>query len=247
MAHYDDPKFSYQDYWQPRQYEHRTEVMAINRLLRHRIFSTAADIGGGFGRLTKNISLYSRHTYLIEPSKKLRTEAQEYLHNDRKITFLPGTAQHTGLPDQCLDLVSIVRVFHHIPHLQPVFVEITRILKPGGFLLLEFANSLNFKARIASLITGQPILLIPQEKRSTINIRRQSIPFVNHHPAHINQLLNNYGFRVQKTLSVSNFRSPFLKKLIPIKFMLFLESLFSSLLSVFYFGPSIFILAAKDR
>lgn len=247
MAHYDDPDFSYRDYWQHRQYEHHSEVTAINRLLHRRSFSTAVDIGGGFGRLTQIISRYSRHSYLVEPSKKLRNEAQTFLHHDRKITLLPGTAQRTGLPDQYLDLVSLIRVIHHIPHLQPVFTEITRILKPRGFLLLEFANSQNFKARITSLITGQPILLIPQEKRSSLNIRRQSIPFVNHHPAHILQLLNNYGFRVQKILSVSNLRSPFLKRVLPLPFMLRFESLLQPLFPHLYFGPSIFILAQKDH
>lgn len=247
MAHYDDPGYSYQDYWQHRQYEHRSEIIAVTRLLGHRSFSRAADIGGGYGRLTKIISRYCRHTYLIEPSRKLRSEALDYLHGDRKITLLPGTAQRTTLPDQCLDLVSLIRVVHHLPHLQPVFAEISRILKPGGFLLLEFANSQNFKARLTSFITGMPVLLIPVEKRTSANIRSHSIPFVNHHPYLINKLLKNSGFRIVKTLSVSNFRSPFLKKIFPPIFLLFLESNLQHLASKIYFGPSIFILAEKYR
>jgi len=150
------------------------------------------------------------------------------------------------LPASSFDLVSIIRVLHHLPHPQPALQEIHRILRPGGLLLLEFANSFNFKARITSLITGQPISTLPLERRRASNIRRGSIPFVNHHPQAILKALSQTGFVILKTLSVSNFRSPFLKKILPLPLLLVLESVAQSLLSRLYFGPSIFVLAIRN-
>jgi hypothetical protein len=51
-AFYDDEGFNYQSYWSNRNYEHKAEVLAIRRLLKGRHFAEAADIGGGYGRLS---------------------------------------------------------------------------------------------------------------------------------------------------------------------------------------------------
>jgi ubiquinone/menaquinone biosynthesis C-methylase UbiE len=243
---YDDEDFSYRTYWQKREYENSSEVMAINRLLGKRHFKNSADIGGGFGRLTKILSGFSKNTILVEPSEKMREMAADYLKDTRSIKIISGTSEKTNLDSQSLDLVTSFRVFHHIPELQSTFEELTRIIKPDGLILFEFANSINFKSRIHSIVTGKPILVLPIDRRSQTNIRNQTIHFVNHHPVSIHKILKRNSFKVIKILSVSNFRFQILKKLIPIKVLLVLEYLFQTLFSGLYFGPSIFVLAQKN-
>lgn len=244
-AHYDDPQFSYDKYWRTRQYEHKSELLAISRLLKNRRFRTGSDLGGGFGRTTALLAYYCDHVTLVEPSVRQLKLSRTYLQGYSNITPLRATVQKTTLPDSSLDIVQSIRVLHHLPDPKPMFAEISRILKPGGYLLLEFANSANFKSHANSFITGQPILKAPLERRSLGNIRRRTIPFVNHHPVAINKLLHLFHFTTLKTLSVSNLRSQFLKGLLPIKVLLFLESISQAPLSQIYFGPSIFILAQK--
>ncbi len=244
-AHYDDRSFSYDRYWQGRQYEHQSELLAISRLLADSRFSVAADIGGGYGRLTAFLTPFSKQILLIEPSVKQRRMGQNYLKGLRGITISGGTIQKTGLPDASLDLVLVVRVMHHLPDPAPALSEIYRVLKPGGTLILEFANSLNFKARLRSQLTGQPILPAPLDRRSSANIRRHTIPFVNHYPSTLLKLLSKTGFQIDRVLSVSNFRSPLLKRLLPQKFLLSLEKYLQPRLGKIYFGPSIFIKATK--
>ena len=48
---YNDPKHNYLRYWDGRDYEHAAEEMALRRLLAGKHFRSAADIGGGYGRL----------------------------------------------------------------------------------------------------------------------------------------------------------------------------------------------------
>lgn len=245
-AHYDDPAYSYAGYWQNRGYEHSAEIIAIRRLLTSCHFPALVDIGGGFGRLIPTLARYGSHLTLLEPSAKLRSQARKYLADLPRITVVSGTAEHTRLPAQSQNLAVIIRVFHHLPNLNPVFVELNRIIAPSGFVLFEFANSLHIKSQIKSLLTGTPILLTPLERRSPANIRRGTIDFVNHHPHTILKLLHQAGFTPIKILSVSNFRSPALKKTLPLKLLLILEEICQPLLSRLYFGPSIFILAQKN-
>ena len=236
---YNDPQFSYLKFWRGREYEHQAEVLAIKRLLGKLRFTQIVDIGGGYGRLAPILLQFCDQLTLVEPSSKQRKLAPKGLK------IVAGTSESTGLPDSSYDLVSIIRVLHHLPDLLPVFAEAARILKTHGYFLFEFANSLNFKTRLINLITGRALSTLPLERRRPANIRRGSIPFVNHHPQAIFKLLTKNGFITIQTLSVSNFRSSWLKKIIPSPILLVLESIFQPLLSIFYFGPSIFVMARK--
>ena len=142
-------------------------------------------------------------------------------------------------------MISLIRVSHHLPDLQKTFVEIGRVLKPDGYFLLEIANSNNFKNRLLHFF--KPIPKVPIEKRSPANIRRQTIAFVNHHPDAVLALLKKHGFTIEQILSVSNFRSSFLKSVLPLSLLLKLENTSQKPLANCFFGPSLFILAKKAK
>ena len=246
MSHfYDNGTFSYQEYWTNRQYEHQCETLALQTLIKHRRFDQVADIGGGFGRLLPVLAQFTTHLTLVEPSSKHRLQASQLKIKNINLTVVNGTAEKTTLPSSSIDLAVCVRVLHHLPHPDPVFQEFTRIVKPNGFLIIEFANSLHFKARLDNWIKGTPILPTPIERRSPAAIRQGMIPFVNHHPHSIFRQLSNHGFRLIQTLSVSNFRSQFIKKVVPLPLLIGLEYLLQRPLSKLYFGPSIFVLAQR--
>jgi SAM-dependent methyltransferase len=244
-AHYDDSSFFYEKYWQGREYENDSELIVLKKILGRRKFHTALDIGGGFGRLTSFLAGYSQKAILIEPSLKQRSLGKKYLSAYKNCSILGNTAQSIKLPAASSDLIILVRVMHHLPDPLPVFAELHRLLEPNGLLVLEFANSLHFKARIRSFLSGHPILLTPVERRSAANIRRHTIPFVNHHPFTVKKQLAKAGFIVTRTYSVSNFRSPFLKRILPLKILLTLEVWAQRALAPLYFGPSIFMVAKR--
>ena len=179
---YDDSEFSYLDYWKGRQYEHKSEIVALTNLLGTTAYGVIADIGGGFGRITKLLAKYAKQTILVEPALKQRTIAKEHLKGLPGVLIKPGTAEVTNLADKSVDVAVLVRVMHHLPDPDPALIELHRILKDDGLAIIEFANSLNLKSRIQSLISGKPILPAPIDRRRLVNIRKNSIPFVNHHP-----------------------------------------------------------------
>jgi ubiquinone/menaquinone biosynthesis C-methylase UbiE len=246
-AHYDDPRFSYVSYWHDRNYEHNSEVTALNSLLQGKSFTKSADIGGGYGRLIPTIRQFSKNVILVEPSAKQRTIAKKYFKDEKNIAIQSGTAEKTNLENNSVSLITVVRVMHHLPDPIPAFKEMYRILRPGGILILEFANSRHFKAQVQSFLTGKPILQIPIERRSSANIKKKTIAFVNHHPATVLKLLKKTGFQIDKSLSVSNLRSSLIKQIVPQSIMLNLEKSLQNPLSKRFFGPSIFILAHKPQ
>jgi len=58
------------------------------------------------------------------------------------LTFLHASAEHTGLPDACCDLVSVCLVCHELPESasRAVFQEAHRLLRPGGCLAVMEMN-----------------------------------------------------------------------------------------------------------
>ncbi len=242
---YDDPTFNYQEYWQGRDYENAAEELALNMLLGKRTFDKAADIGGGFGRLAKLLRTYAKHVTVVEPSKQQRDRGKEFTKGVKEVAFMDGQGDKLGFKDGELDLITMIRVMHHLPNPKPTFRELNRVLAPDGTLILEVANSLHFKSRLKAAAKLKRVSKDPIERRSEANIKQESIAFVNHHPKVVSDQLEDAGFKVEKILSVSNLRSPGVKKVLPEKAMIRIERILQPTLARLYFGPSIFFRVRK--
>ncbi len=145
---YNDPKHNYLQYWDNRQYEHAAEEIAIKRLLKNKTFDTAIDVGGGYGRLSVLLTEFAKEVYLCEPSKQQLDIAKEFLKDKPPVKTVLTQASNLPFEDASIDLALVVRVIHHIPDPSTEFAEISRVLKNGGYFLIEFANYANFKNRI---------------------------------------------------------------------------------------------------
>lgn len=244
---YDIGNFNYKNYWLGRDYEHASEEMAIRRLLNGKHFNTAVDIGGGYGRLCVLLRKYADKVTLAEPSRKQHEIAKKFLENYPEINRLVTQADNIDLPDNSQDLVTMIRVMHHLPDPSKEFGEIYRILNSDGYLLLEVANYAHARNKIKHLLKFQPMPYEPVDIRSPENQNDQSPAFVNHNPKTVIKQLAHAGFKVEKVLSVSNLRSPSLKKIVPKGIMLNIEKLLQGSLAKTYFGPSVFFLIKKAK
>jgi len=251
-AFYDDPFFDYSHYWNKRGYEHLSEVNALKTLFAQIPYSKKKDlldIGSGFGRLTKTYCRMFKRSVLLEPSQKLQKQAKRRLKKYKNLMFKFGFAEKIPVRDNSFQTVLMIRVAHHIKDLRTVFKEVFRVLDKNGFFILEFPNKRHFKTRFYRFLKKESKTdlksLLPSEARSVKNIRRKTVLFYNYHPLWVEKNLEDCGFIVLKKLSVSNFRHFTVKKVIPLKIMLFLEKLCQPLLARFDFGPSIFLLLKK--
>ncbi len=245
--YYDENDFNYLHYWNGRDYEHAAEVIALSKMLKGKRFKHAVDVGGGYGRLSAVLTQYADKVTLAEPSQQQLDIAEEYLKDFPTVERKRLQADDLKFKDNSVDLVTVVRVIHHLPDPSAEFAEIARILEPGGYFFFEFANYGNFKNRVKHTLKGKKLPTEPIDIRSDASKKEDKTPFVNHNPKTVRKQLAHAGLKVEKVLSVSNLRSPKLKKVIPHGGMLAIENLMQSTLAKTYFGPSTVFLVRKPK
>jgi SAM-dependent methyltransferase len=242
---YNDPTHNYLRYWDGRQYEHRAEEIAIRKLLRGKHFGSAVDVGGGYGRLCLLLENYADKVTLAEPSRQQLDIAADFLKDHPEIDRRLVQAADLPFKDGSIDLLTMIRVMHHLPDPAPEFSEINRVLSSDGRAIVEVANYLHIRNRLKHLSRHERMPVKPVDIRSAANRRDDEIPFVNHNPYTVVRQLEHAGLRVETTLSVSNLRSVRLKKLLPHEVMIGAERVLQRPLASIYFGPSIFFLVRK--
>lgn len=242
---YNDPSHNYLHYWEGRDYENAAEVVAIKRFLKGKKFKHAVDIGGGYGRLSVLLSEYADKVTLAEPSQQQLDIAKGFLKDYPQIDRQIMQADDLKFKDKSVDLIMMIRVMHHLPDPSESFKEIARALTDDGYFLLEIANYIHAQNRVKHALKFQKMPTQPVDIRSAEHRNENEIAFVNHNPKTVIKQLAHAGFTVEKTLSVSNLRSPALKKLVPESVMLTLEKAMQKPLAKTYFGPSTFMLIKK--
>jgi SAM-dependent methyltransferase len=134
-----------------------------------------------------------------------------------------------------------VRVMHHVADVEGALAEIRRVIRPGGTFLLEFANKRHLKAIARYLARRQewnPFDPAPVEFVS-LNY--------DFHPRWMRARLQEQGFDIQRTRTVSHFRVPLLKRLIPARALAALDGAVQWTGQWWMLTPSIFMRAAKPR
>jgi ubiquinone/menaquinone biosynthesis C-methylase UbiE len=220
---YNDPTFNYLHYWEGRDYENAAEVIAIQRFLKGKHFKQAIDIGGGYGRLSVLLSEYADKVTLAEPSQQQLDIAKDFLKDYPQIDRKLMQADKLQAKDGSVDLIMMIRVMHHLPDPSAAFNEVARALTDDGYYLLEIANYSHAQNRVKHALRMQKMPTQPIDIRSPENRKDGVIAFVNHNPKTVIKQLAHAGLKVEKTLSVSNLRSPGLKKVVPQSLMLNLE------------------------
>jgi ubiquinone/menaquinone biosynthesis C-methylase UbiE len=240
---YNDPSHNYLKYWTGRDYEHAAEAMAIRRLLKGKHFKNAVDVGGGYGRLCVLLEAYATKVTLAEPSQQQLDIAKDYLKDHPEVDRKLLQADDLKFKAGSVDLLTMIRVMHHLPDPSPEFAEFARVLSDDGYAIIEVANYTHARNRIKHILKGKKLPTEPVDISS--NKREGEIPFVNHNPDTVIKQLAHAGLKVDRILSVSNLRSPALKKIVPKRVMLAIEGVLQPTLANSYFGPSVFLLVKK--
>jgi SAM-dependent methyltransferase len=244
---YNDPKHNYLQYWDGREYEHLAEEIAIAKLLHGKHLNNAVDIGGGYGRLCVQLENYADHVTLAEPSQQQLDIAADFLKGHPEIDRKLMQADDLKFEDGSMDLVTMIRVMHHLPDPSAEFKEIARVLSPEGYAIIEVANYLHIRNRVKHWAKRERMPVKPVDIRSEANRRDDEIAFVNHNPSTVVRQLEHAGLYVESSLSVSNLRSVRLKRIVPREVMLGAERALQRPLASIYFGPSIFFLIRKRQ
>lgn len=224
-----------------REYEDRTEAIALQRLLPKR-GRLLLELGAGAGRNTPRYRGFDR-VVLLDYSRTQLEQAQQRLGVSDKYVFVAADVYRLPFVDGLFDAATMIRVLHHMADAPKALSQVKNALGSGGIFILEFANKLNLKAILRFLLGRQawnPFTLEPVE------FVKLNFDF---HPKAIRQWMAELGFTIEKTLTLSHFRMGLLKRIIPTGILVFLDSLFQWTGAWFQFTPSVFVkarLGAED-
>ena len=241
--------YDYPLYWEGREYEHASEVISLKYFLaKIKKIDSIVEIGAGFARLSPSYIFRAKKIVLTDPSSKLLSLAKKRFP-EKKVDVVKSTLEKlpNKLKSKTFDLVIMIRVLHHIRNLDKAFSTVSKILKNNGYFILEFANKRHGKAAAREIIRGNFTYLhdISPIEISTNKSKKKVLPFLNYHPDVIKEKLKEHNFDVLEVRSVSNIRSPFIKRTIPTEIIIPLEKFLQKPLAKINFGPSIFLLAQK--
>ena len=237
---YDYKKIFWED--ADREYEDQADRMAIRKLLPKRM-EKFADIGGGYGRLANEYLKRARKVYLFDYSKTELAQAKE-IYGD-KIETKAGDIYKLPFKDDELDGLMMVRVTHHLEHLDKAVGELYRVLKPGGVAVIEVSNKRTLP-KIARFITRRS-KVNPFDKKVANYKEISANGFYNYHPKYVEEIFATTGFKIERVLSVSNFRSQALKKVFKTNNLIKMENSAQQVLAPIRFAPSIYYKLRKPE
>lgn len=97
--------------------------------------SRVADIGSGTGISAELFLRAGCTVYGVEPNQEMREAGERQLGAHAAFSSVNGTAEATTLADHSVDFVVAAQAFHWFKP-APARAEFTRILKPGGWIVL---------------------------------------------------------------------------------------------------------------
>jgi len=239
ICNYEDSDYQ-TSFWDKggREYEDRTEAIALRRLLPKR-GRLLLELGAGAGRNTPRYRGFER-IVLLDYSRTQLEQAQGRLGKSDRYIYVAADAYRLPFVDGLFDTATMIRVLHHMADAPAVLGQVRNALASGGIFILEFANKLNLKAILRYLLGRQkwsPFTLEPVE------FVKLNFDF---HPQAVRNWLKDLGFAIEKTLTLSHFRVGLLKRLVPTGILVFFDSLFQWTGAWWQLTPSVFVKAKAE-
>lgn len=218
-----------------RAYEDQVEAVALRRLLPP-FGHILLEIGAGAGRNTPRYQGFDR-VVLLDYSRSQLEQARQRLGASERYLFIAADVYHLPFVQGVFDAATMIRVLHHIVDPQRALKQIRETLQPEGIFILEYANKQNLKA----------ILRYGLRQQSWNPFSPEPIEFAalnfDFHPRSVRQWLINQGFSVERQLTVSHFRLGALKRLVPVKLLVTLDTIVQLTGNWWQLSPSVFVRA----
>lgn len=216
-----------------REYEDAVEALALKRMLPtggHLLL----ELGAGAGRNTSRYQGYEK-IVLLDYSLSQLQQARQRLGDDERYIYVAANAYHLPFVDGLFDGATMIRTLHHLADACLALTQVRRVLQSQSVFILEYANKHNLKSILRYFLhrqswnpfTPDPVEFIP------LNF--------DFHPATVRAWLRSCHFSVDRQLTVSHLRIGFLKRHLPLKVLVGLDSLFQLTGGLWQLTPSVFV------
>ena len=219
-----------------RAYEDACEAVALERLLPHN-GRHLLELGAGAGRNTPRYQAYE-HITLLDYSRSQLQQAQARLGTSDRYRYVAADIYRLPFVDGVFDGATMIRTLHHMADPRLALSQVRRVLEPDAVFILEYANKRNLKS----------ILRYMLRKQDWSPYSREAVEYIplnfDFHPAAIREWLAAVGFRIERTLTVSHLRLGFLKRHVPTRLLVALDSVLQHTGELWQLTPSVFLRAS---
>lgn len=221
-----------------RAYEDQVEAIALRRLLPPG-GKMLLEIGAGAGRNTPRYQGFKK-IVLLDYSRSQLQQAQARLGRQDRYIYVAADAYRLPFVPGLFDAATMIRTLHHMADAPAAIKQVYQVLQKGSAFILEFANKQNIKAIMRYLSrrqTWNPFSLEPVEF-TELNF--------DFHPRAIRAWLRQAGFEIERQLTVSHYRMDFLKKHVPLSWLVQMDAFAQLSGNWWQLTPSVFIRARTD-
>ena len=95
-----------------------------------------ADLGCGTGEVVAALAPCARQVVGVDREPAMIDAAARRTQGMANVSLHAASLDDLPLADQCLDAATLMLVLHHIADTEAVFREVSRVLRPGGSLVL---------------------------------------------------------------------------------------------------------------
>lgn len=216
-----------------RAYEDQVEALALRRLL-PKTGKLLLELGAGAGRNTPRYSGYER-IVLLDYSRTQLQQAQARLGRSERYVYVAADIYRLPLAVGRFDAATMIRALHHMTDPELALRQVRRTLQEGGVFILEYANKQNLKAILRYLAGRQawnPFSL------DVVEFAELNFDF---HPRAVETWLREAGFSIQRKLTVSHFRIGWIKRVVPLRALVWLDGLAQWSGGFWQLTPSVFV------
>lgn len=218
-----------------RAYEDAVEAIALRRLLPEG-GQRVLDLGAGAGRNAPRYTGFQQ-IVLLDYSHTMLEQAQARLGTSDRYLYVAADGYNLPFAAGLFDCAVMVRVLHHMADPQAVLRQVAGVLGARGTFVLEFANKRNLKAigrwvlrrQAWSPFSPEPIEFLPLH--------------FDFHPRMVVGWLADQGLTVERSLTVSHFRSAALKRRVPLSWLVRLDAWAQRTGNLWQLAPSVFVRA----
>lgn len=216
-----------------RAYEDGVEAVALKRLLPVS-GKLMLEVGAGAGRNTPRYAGFER-VVLLDYSITQLQQAQERLGRSDRYIYVAADVYRLPFVPGLFDAATMIRVLHHMAKPQLALAQVRKSLQPGAVFILEFANKQNLKAILRYWLNRQEWNPFSLELVEYIPLN------FDLHPKAVHKWLEQAGFSPSRKLTVSHFRLNLLKRLLPTKLLVAMDSLAQPTGNWWQLTPSVFV------
>jgi len=217
-----------------RQYEDAVEAIALKRLLPAG-GKRLLELGAGAGRNTLRYQGYEQIT-LLDYSTTQLAQARQRLGESSRFRYVAADIYKLPFAVGLFDGATMIRTLHHMANPRLALDQVRATLQSGATFILEFANKKNLKS----------ILRYALGRQSWSPYSPEPVEFAalnfDFHPATVRAWLNETGFSVERQLTVSHYRVGWMKRVLPLRVLVWMDSIAQLTGDWWQLSPSVFTL-----